>query len=51
MSRELTDLIDAIRLIASTRHEYAAINCAWNKLYDAEVYLQKQLTALVSEEF
>lgn len=51
MSLELKDLIDAIKLIASIRLECAAINCAWNKLYDAELYLQKQLTSLVSEEF
>ena len=45
----LESLRDAQRLIGRARLEVAGISALWNKLYDAQKYLDDQMTVLLAD--
>lgn len=49
MSIELSNLIESIKLITDSRIDVASIDYAWQKLRNAEKYLQKQIAPLLAE--
>jgi hypothetical protein len=49
MSPELANLIASIHLISSLRSKAVGIDFAWDRLYSAEKYLQKQVASHLAE--
>jgi hypothetical protein len=49
MSPELANLIASINLISSLRSKAVGIDFAWDRLYSAEKYLQKQVASHLAE--
>jgi hypothetical protein len=47
MSTELINLLDAINLISSTLSKVSGITYAWDKLYNAGQYLQRQVKPMI----
>ena len=43
MSENLTNLLETMQILRAARLKVASVDYAWNKLHNADQYLQKQV--------